>query len=164
MQNGPNHGGCMGRVIAVSLAILTLVAASVACVGRTASGQAATAADGDALIGNAAGSLYYMRRGETTFALYLPGEASMESRSSQNASTTSWTTNVTLRPKAKPELILRTDSSTPTRLSVNGATFDLALGSFLVLGTHGKVEQLPFAPISRVDSGYLERLNKYLSR
>ena len=154
----------MGRVIAVGVAILTLVTAGVACVGRTASGQAATPADGDTLIGNSAGSLYFMRRGETTFALYLPGEASMESRSSQNASMKSWTTDVTLRLKAKPDLILRTDSSTPTRLTVNGATFDLTLGSFLALGTQGKVEQLPFAPVSRVDMAYLERLNKHLSR
>jgi hypothetical protein len=49
-------------------------------------------------------------------------------------------------------------------VAINGAAFDLASGSFFQIRADGKVEQLPFAPLSSNDQGYLKQLNGFFSR
>ena len=112
---------------------------------------------------NNAGSIYVAQHGGDRIAVYLAGEWGSSSRSSSNAASATWTTEVTMHAKGKSDVTLKWSSGTPKQVVVNGTPFDPAAGSVFRVASSGTVEQLPFSPLRSDDQAYLKQLNAYFA-
>jgi RNA polymerase sigma factor (sigma-70 family) len=115
----------------------------------------------EGLIINRDASLYYIKYGGRTVVVYLPGEWGASSRSSSDALTKTFITDVTLQAKGKQDVLMKGGSDKPNQLVINGTSFDLTVGSVLRVDAGGRVFQLPFQPLTPTQE-YLQSLKKYI--
>ena len=150
----------------ISMAVASVALAVLLVDGRFASGEAGTTAPhNEGLIGGDSGNcVYYVRRPEVAFAIYLAGDWGCSTRSSHNTATNAWQTDVTLTCKGRANVTLEGRSTDPKQLLVNGVPFDLSSGSLLRVTAQGEIEQLPFAPLREIDRPYVKRLGAYFAR
>ena len=116
----------------------------------------------EAVVANNDGTFFTVRRDEGGFAIYLPGFWTASSRSSTNARTGAWRTDVVLSAPGKSDVTIRSDSSSPDEVAINGAALKLVDGSVFRVRAEGEIEQIPLAPMPEVGQAELVRLNTLL--
>ncbi len=120
------------------------------------------------LISNNDGSLYCIEYPGHTVAIHLNGPWGCSSRSSANAASKTFQTDVTLQvsgaqAKDRKDVTLKCSSSDPSKFEINSTAHAPIFGTVFHVYDDAKVVQLPFQPL-KPSQEYLTVLNQYFAR